>query len=175
MACGLVEPPPRYRCENTANATSRHGRSSLMRSWLVRAIQTAIGGLIIHWANSESVFLAMLQTLLPDSGRSAAIIWFSQRTTQARLDLLAKLSRERITNAALVGEIEKAISAFRGLTGVRNFYCHAIYQYDLETKHLTGVHGTTLAQDGTPLRSTNKPLNLGTINEITSATVDRVR
>ncbi len=52
------------------------------------AIQAAIGGLVVAWANSESVFLALLQLLMKETEITAAIVWHSHRTTQARLDLV---------------------------------------------------------------------------------------
>lgn len=37
----------------------------------------AIGGLVVNWANNESVFLAMMQALVQGDEYTAAIIWQS--------------------------------------------------------------------------------------------------
>ena len=59
-------------------------------------IQISIGGLVIHWANNESVFLAMLKLLAPGTAMTEPIIWQSLRTSRPRLDLVLRLARERV-------------------------------------------------------------------------------
>ncbi len=136
-------------------------------------IQAAIGGLVIAWANAESVFLALLQLLMKETERTAGIVWYSLRTTQARLDLVTKLARERFEDGRLAKEIEERVNLFKGPSGTRNFFCHATYGY-AENMQLSTVHGVSLAQDGSPLRFTNKWLDLAAMNEIGSATVDLI-
>lgn len=131
----------------------------------------AIGQLVTLWANNESVFLAMLQVLMPDVGLTPSIVWYSLRTSAARRDLLSKLLRERVTDADLVKEIEAAIVAFRGPTTARNFYCHATYRYD-DQKRLESVQGVTLSQEGVPIRFTTKKIGAAVANEIGNAIVD---
>jgi hypothetical protein len=131
----------------------------------------AIGGLVIAWANNESVFLAMLQLLLKADTQTAHIVWHSHRTTQARLEMAARLARETIKDAKLLIDIERAISQFRGFSRVRNFFCHATYSYadDLRLQSATGV---TLTQEGNPIRLEQKRMDGATLNEITSATMN---
>lgn len=131
----------------------------------------AIGQLVVSWANNESVFLAMLQALMPDTGKSAAIVWYAQRTSQARLELLSKLIRERVRSAGLIADIEAAIRAFKGPTRTRNFYCHATYLYDREMR-LAAARGVTLSQDGVPLRQTERTMDLAMANEVGNAIVE---
>jgi hypothetical protein len=137
-------------------------------------IYAVIGQLVVSWANNESFFLAMLQVLMASEDHFAAIIWHSHRTTQARLELVGRLARERIKDDVLVADIGSHISRFKGLTGARNFYCHATYNYDSEMR-LTAATGVTLAQDGDVLRLTDKALQAGTLNEITGAIVDLMK
>lgn len=92
-------------------------------------ILIAIGGLIVHWANNESVFLAMLQTLIAGGEQTAAIIWQSQKTSRPRLDLVGRLVREQVKDQQLIADIESAIARFGGLSRARNFYCHATYEH----------------------------------------------
>ena len=59
-------------------------------------IQISIGGLVIHWANNESVFLAILKLLAPGTAMTGPIIWQSLWTSRPRLDLVLRLARERV-------------------------------------------------------------------------------
>jgi hypothetical protein len=132
-------------------------------------IYLAIGSLIVHWANNESVFLAMLQTLIGGDGRAAGnIIWYSQRTTKARLDLFLRLCRAQVNDDALLREINQAARQFRGLTKVRNLYCHALYEYDEELR-LRRLMSITVADNGEPLRPEEKFFNRATLNELADA------
>ncbi len=130
-----------------------------------------IGGLVVSWANSESVFMAMMQALVSGGPHSATIIWHSLRTTQARMDLISKLAREQIKDAALLADIDKAIREFKGCTGKRNFFCHATYNYD-DQMRLSTVHGITLSQEGEPLRVETRHMDLALGNEIGQVIVD---
>ena len=68
-----------------------HGKEAHNAAFLV-----SIGGLIVNWANNESVCIAMLQLLVNGGEQSATIIWHSHRTSNAKLELVHKLCRERI-------------------------------------------------------------------------------
>src|SRR4051795_13100033 len=78
------------------------------------AFMTAIGGLVINWANNESVFLAMLQCFVRGGSLTAAIVWEAQRTSRRRLELLSRLARESIKDEVLLGDITNAIRQFTG-------------------------------------------------------------
>lgn len=133
---------------------------------------TAIGQLIIAWANNESVFLAMFQVLMGNTQLGATIIWVSQRTSRSRLELLDKLARDALPNhPELIAEIQAAIKRFKGLSRLRNFYAHATYQYD-ENFYLTSAHGYSWAEEGDPVRPEDKLLNTATFNEIGQTIVE---
>lgn len=131
-------------------------------------IQILIGGLVINWANNESVFLAMLQSLIGGGEQSASIVWNSLRTTAARTDLVWKLAREQIRDANLLKDISAALERFKSLSKTRNFYCHATYSYDSEL-NLVGALGVTMAQEGDPIRYEEKRLDRAAVNEINQA------
>jgi hypothetical protein len=135
------------------------------------AFQTAIGGLVINWANNESVFLAMLQVLLVGGPKAAAIVWHSHRTSVAKLELVHRLCRERVKNTELMSEITAAINQFKGFSRTRNFFCHAMYEYDKDL-NLGYASGLTSPQEGEPLVSEDKPMDLATLNEISFASVE---
>ena len=124
----------------------------------------------MNWSNNESVFLAMLQCLLKLDGLVVSIVWHSQRTSKARLDLIARLSRQQIQDTSLVEDIEDAISKFSGLSRTRNFFCHATYEYAQDLSLLTAT-SYSLANEGDPIRRDTKPMNLATLNEIGHASV----
>lgn len=131
----------------------------------------AIGGLVINWANNESVFMAMLQVLIKGGKKSAAIVWYSHRTSNARLELMHRLARERIANKKLLKDLEQAIKQFKGFSRVRNFYCHATYHYDgnLNLREATSAVAT---QEGDPLVFESKKLEKAALNEITHASIE---
>jgi hypothetical protein len=137
-----------------------HGKAAHNAAFL-----TAIGGLVVNWSNNESVFLAMLQALLAGGKHSAAIVWYSHRTTNARLDLVYKLCREQVSNAQLLADLSKAIDTFKSLSRTRNFFCHATYDYD-RNLHLMDATGVTSNQDGYPLNFVTKRMDRATLNEI---------
>lgn len=130
----------------------------------------AIGGLVVAWANNESVFLALLQALIHGGQLSASVIWHSLRTTNARLELVDRLSREQVTDAALLKDVQRAIDQFKGFSRTRHFFCHATYNYDNE-RHLASATGASVTQEGEPIRFVTKPMDRATINEIGDATV----
>jgi len=125
----------------------------------------AIGGLVVNWSNNESVFMAMLQALIASGDHSAAIIWYSHRTTRARLELVKRLCREQVKDEALLQDIQKAISQFGGFSRVRSFYCHAMYGYDSDLR-LSSASGATMPQDGDAIMFENRHFDAATMNEI---------
>jgi hypothetical protein len=128
-------------------------------------IYLAIGSLVVNWANNESIFLAMLQTVMGGDAPAGNIVWYSQRTTKARLDLLLRLCQSKIADKALLRDIRKAASQFRGFTRARNFYCHGLYRYD-ERLRLIEVVSVSISDEGEPLRPTQKPFTRATFNEL---------
>jgi len=129
------------------------------------AFLVSIGNLVVNWSNNESVFLAMLQILLPDNSRSAVMVWYSHRTTVARLDLVNRLCREQVKDETLLKDIHRAISTFKNFSRTRNFYCHATYTYDKEL-NLVLASGATLTQEGEPIIFDDKKLDIAALNEI---------
>lgn len=143
-----------------------HGNAAHNSAFLV-----SIGNLVVNWANNESVFLALLQTLLAGGEQSAAIVWHSHRTTQARLELVSRLCREQIKDEELLEEVQRAIVGFKNLSRTRNFFCHAMYRYD-EDLCLAEAAGTTLTQDGDPMKFEVKKMDRATLNEMGHITME---
>jgi len=125
----------------------------------------SIGNLIVNWANNESVFMAMLQVLIRAESHSAAIVWHSHRNSYARLDLVDRLCREQVKNAALLDELRRTIKRFKDLSLSRNFYCHATYRYDADL-NLSTAAGVSSPAEGDPIAFETKRLDRATLNEI---------
>jgi len=131
---------------------------------------TAIGGLVVNWANNESVFLAMLQCLTKLDGPAVSVLWHSHRTSKGRLDVNARLSRQLLQDKALIADIEDVISKFSGFSRARNFFCHATYDYGPDLS-LRSASSSTLANEGEPIRHETKRMDLATLNEINQASI----
>jgi hypothetical protein len=142
-----------------------HGKAAHNTGFL-----TAIGGLVINWANNESVFLAMLQLLVRGGTLSAAIVWHSHRTSIARLELVHRLCREQVKDTELLEEITRAMSQFKGFSRTRNFFCHATYRYD-SNLCLANVSGAVTPPEGEAISYETKNMDRATLNEINSTSI----
>lgn len=131
------------------------------------AFCTAIGQLVINWANCESVFLAMIQ-LATAKPEIAFQTWHSLRTTKARADLSVRMVRAECQDVTLCDEIGKAAGEFDRISAVRNFYCHAMYEYD-DDLHMTSANGAATPPSGGMAKSREKPLDAEALNEIQHA------
>jgi len=154
------------RRKNKVSKVAIHGDATHNAAFLM-----AIGGLIVNWANNESVFLAMLQTLLLGGRLSAAIVWSSHRTSAVKLELVHRLCRERVTDQTLLQDLTSAIEQFKGFSRTRNFFCHATYHYDKEL-HLLSATGTSSPPDGEPFLNVVKRMDKATLNEINNTSVE---
>ena len=134
-------------------------------------IYAAIGGLVVSWANNESVFLAMLQALTGGGSLTAAIIWQSQSTSRPRLNLVSRLAREQIKDEKLIADIESAVQRFNGMSRTRNYFCHAMYEYRLSDGAIMSAHAMSLSDTGHPIRAEDKKFNAATINELNDTTM----
>jgi hypothetical protein len=97
-----------------------------------------IGNLMVQYANNESVFYRVLGSLIGD-GAAADIVFFSHKNTQGRLELVANLATEKITDPALLKEFRELHSHFKSLGKTRNFYAHARYEMTAEGKPVAAI------------------------------------
>lgn len=90
-----------------------------------------VGRFIADWANCESSFSWIFSKLVGRPNGNADIVWLSINSLQARLDLLWALIKFETSVAAETKETLKAcIDEFREVSGLRNYYCHAVYTTD---------------------------------------------
>jgi len=132
------------------------------------AFTSAIGQLIISWANNESVFLAILQSLICNPNQfTAQSIWTSHKSTRARLNLVKSLANEVLEDSKLIEAVNQACKEFHSATKTRNFFCHGMYSYSDDLK-LIGV--TSWNDDGGKLKQDRRDLDANAINSINDAT-----
>jgi hypothetical protein len=138
------------------------------------SIYIAIGQLIVHWANNESLFMRILHSLMGgDDMKEATTIFHSHKNTMGRLDLIQALGNGKITDTGLKDELARLIRAFKGLSKLRNFLAHATYSYsnELAIKDAAGVIFDN--QQGV-FRMDVKSFDLATMNEIDNVCLNAV-
>jgi hypothetical protein len=87
----------------------------------------SVGDLNFAWANNESLLIYFTMLLLRTDEVSAAIVFATLNTTRARLDLVERLAKTHLRDAALCKEIAVALDEFAALTRVRNEYNHCTF------------------------------------------------
>lgn len=89
-----------------------------------------IGNLNFSWSNNESMFIYLLMVLLETDFTSAAITFVTLNTTRARLDLIRRLSKHKVSDPTVVRKLDRLIERFNRCTKLRNEFNHCIYQLD---------------------------------------------
>lgn len=125
-----------------------------------------VGALVIQWADCETAFYGILETLVgrPNSG-VGIVVWEAVRNTRDRLDLVAHLTKAQSLPPALEVAVGDAVARFRSVSKVRNFYCHAEYQSD-DAGLITRIVSRKLIQEHEPLSLDSRPVGKGMINDI---------
>jgi hypothetical protein len=89
-----------------------------------------IGNLICSWSNNESLFIYVLMILLRTDEASAAVVFATLNTTRARLDLIQRMAKIRVTDKVLAKNLTAVIERFGESTKVRNELNHCMFIYD---------------------------------------------
>jgi hypothetical protein len=89
-----------------------------------------MGNLICSWSNNESLFIYVLMILLRTDEASAAVVFATLNTTRARLDLIQRLAKIRVTDKALSKNLTALIERFSETTKVRNELNHCQFIFD---------------------------------------------
>ena len=95
-----------------------------------RIVLALIGNLICSWSNNESLFIYILMILLRTEEAAAAVVFATLNTTRARLDLIQRLAKIRITDKALAKSLTALIERFSESTKVRNELNHCMFVFD---------------------------------------------
>jgi hypothetical protein len=89
-----------------------------------------IGNLICSWSNNESLFIYVLMILQRTDEASAAVVFATLNTTRARLDLIQRLAKIRVSDKALAKSLTALIERFMESTKVRNELNHCMFIFD---------------------------------------------
>lgn len=90
-------------------------------------ILALIGNVVFSWANNESMFTYVLMILLETDEVSAAVVFATLNTTRARLDLVQRLAKIKIRDAAIAKELDDLVEHFNAATRTRNEFNHSMY------------------------------------------------
>jgi len=128
----------------------------------------SVGALIAHTGNCEFLFYGILECLLGKEGTTVApVVWFSQKNTRARVELVAMLLHAQPISDQSREKIIDFIKTFKAIQKTRNFYAHA--QYSTIAPYGEMVRGYSLVNDPNHIRETIKPLDKSTLNELVDA------
>lgn len=94
-----------------------------------------IGALIASASTLEWFFFVVLQCLTEREGqRHCEAIWLSHRSTYARMQMVLAAAKLNKLDAPLLHDIQSCAAELRGISRLRNFYGHARYARDEESK-----------------------------------------
>jgi len=108
-------------------------------------IMALIGNLVYSWANNESMFIYLLEVLMNTDEASAAVVFGTLNTTRARLDLVERLAKIKITDKAVQKQLDRIISQFNELTRIRNEFNHCMYTLN-ERGEITHTHSIRMQE-----------------------------
>lgn len=133
-----------------------------------------IGALVMEWANCETIFYGIFECI---AGRAATdnghVIWLSLRTTEARMALLVQLAKVQHGTDLNAEQIAKLCERFKGVSRVRNFFCHSDYPLD-DDGDVIRVQNFSLVPLDEPIAWKAKPMTKGTLNEL-AHTIEQCR
>lgn len=130
-------------------------------------ILALIGNLVFSWSNNESLFIYVLMLLLKTDQASAAVVFATLNTTRARLDLISRLARMKISDQTLQKELNRIIERFNDCTRIRNEFNHCMYTVD--------GHGEITHSHSLRIIETKSQLRLGDIRPMDDLRLKEMR
>ncbi len=131
-----------------------------------------IGKLVAEWANCESVFYVVFFCLTGRPNGNADVLWHSVKGTSRRVEIISHLIRyEQALNLdpELAEALQRCLNNFRTVTGIRNYYCHSIYNAD-DKGMLARVENWHISDDdNVVIDAKTKYVSKDTINQICCA------
>lgn len=113
--------PPDFDAIETAARETGASRANLL---------VLIGQLVFGSSNNESLLIYILMVLLQTDEPSAAIVFSTLNTTRARLDLVSRLARIKISDRETRDALDQVVKLFNDANQVRNEFLHAMYTVD---------------------------------------------
>ncbi len=87
-----------------------------------------MGNISYCWSNNESMFIYIIMALMGTDETSAAIIFATLNTTRARVELVERLARAKLTEEDLNKELRRIIRVFNECTKIRNEFNHSMFK-----------------------------------------------
>jgi hypothetical protein len=109
------------------------------------SIMSLIGQLNLAWANNESLLIYVIMALLDTDEVSAAIVFATLNTTRARVDLVERLAKAHLRDAATKAELASHIKVFLDSTKMRNDLNHCTFVFDADGR-ITHTQSTKLQE-----------------------------
>lgn len=132
-------------------------------------ILALIGNLVYCWSNNESMFIYVLMLLMNTDEAVATVVFGTLNTTRARLDLVERLAKLKITDKALGKALDRLVARFNELTKVRNEFNHCLYTVD-GTGEITDTQSIKLQEVRGQLQLTvNRKMDDARVNEMLEA------
>ncbi len=132
-----------------------------------KEVLTEIGVMGLGWSNNESVFVYVLMILLQIDEVSAAIIFATLNTTRARIDLIRRLAKVKIADAAVAQGLSRLLRRFDACTQIRNEFNHCVYTLN-EKGEITHTQALRLQE-------TRNSLSLGTLRAMDESRVGEIK
>lgn len=161
MFVSKLPPKPDFDLLAAAAPASADRRTSVL---------ALIGNLICSWSNNESLFIYVLMILLRTDEASAAVVFATLNTTRARLDLIQRLAKIKVTDKALARSLTALIERFSESTRVRNELNHCMFIFDSKGA-ITDTQSMRLMETRSSLKFGEiKPLNESRLQEMLQTT-----
>jgi hypothetical protein len=160
MVAAPLPPRPDFEAIEAAALQSTDRRTRIL---------ALIGNMVFSWSNNESLFIYILMLLLNTDQASAAIVFATLNTTRARLDLVQRLARLKISNPAMEKALSRLIERFNECTRIRNEFNHCMYSVD-DHGQITHTQSMRIVETRTRLQfGETKPVDDQRIKEMTEA------
>jgi hypothetical protein len=135
-------------------------------------ILSLIGSLIVGWSNNESMLVYLIMLLMRTDEPSAALVFSTLNTTRARVDLVQRLAKVHVRDAAMRRRLEEALARLGAAGALRNEINHSIYSVN-EAGDLTHTRSLKVTERRGKLElGHEKPLDAARITELTAAAKD---
>jgi hypothetical protein len=144
-----LPPPPDFAAIEAVSHTSANRRTMIL---------ALIGNLVFAWANNESMLIYIIMLLMQTDQTSATIVFGTLNTTRARVDLIQRLAKAKITDRGIAKELDGLIKRFNDATKIRNEFNHCTFAIN-ERGEIT--HTYTLR-----IQETKDRLQLGTLRKM---------
>ena len=113
-----LPPSPDFGAIDAIAATTADRRTTIL---------ALIGNLVFTWSNNESMFIYVIMLLLETDEKSAMIVFSTLNTTRARLDLVQRLAKAKLTDRTVRRSLDRLITRFTEQTRERNELNHCLY------------------------------------------------